>query len=58
MIRTSIVMVLLLTAITGFIYPLVMTGVARVVFPDQAAGSLIVASRPGHRFAPSGPSVR
>ena len=42
MIRTSIVMVLLLTAITGFIYPLVMTGVARVVFPDQAAGSLIV----------------
>jgi K+-transporting ATPase ATPase C chain len=35
-------MVLVLTAITGLIYPLVMTGVARAFFPDQAGGSLIV----------------
>ena len=35
-------MVLLLTAITGLIYPLAMTGVARALFPDQAGGSLII----------------
>jgi K+-transporting ATPase ATPase C chain len=35
-------MLLLFTAITGFVYPLAMTGVARVLFPEQASGSLIV----------------
>ena len=33
-------MVLTLTVITGLVYPLVMTGLARAFFPDQAAGSL------------------
>ena len=37
MIRTSIVMVLLLTAISGFIYPLVMTGVASALSPIRPA---------------------
>jgi K+-transporting ATPase ATPase C chain len=40
--RPAVVVFLLLTMLTGVLYPLVVTGVALVVFPDQAAGSLIV----------------
>jgi K+-transporting ATPase ATPase C chain len=35
-------MLLALTLLTGVLYPLVVTGIARVVFPYQAAGSLII----------------
>ena len=40
-IRASIVILLLMTVLTGLAYPLAMTGAARALFPAQAAGSLL-----------------
>jgi len=41
-IRPTLVMFVLISALTGLLYPLAVTGVARSAFPSQAAGSLVV----------------
>jgi K+-transporting ATPase ATPase C chain len=40
-VRPAIVLFAALTLVTGVAYPLVVTGIAKVAFPSQAAGSLI-----------------
>ena len=41
LIRPALSLLLLMTLLTGVAYPLLVTGVAQVAFPDQANGSLI-----------------
>ncbi len=41
LIRPAIMLFLLLTVVTGLVYPAAVTGLARLLFPHQAAGSLI-----------------
>jgi K+-transporting ATPase ATPase C chain len=40
--KPAIMMLALMTVLTGVVYPLVVTGVAQLVFPAQANGSLLV----------------
>jgi len=42
LLRPAVSLFVLLTAITGIVYPLAVTGVAKVAFPEAADGSLIV----------------
>jgi K+-transporting ATPase ATPase C chain len=42
LIRPALSLFILLSLITGLIYPLAMVGLAKAVFPDQASGSLLI----------------
>jgi K+-transporting ATPase ATPase C chain len=41
-IRPTIVVLVLLTVVTGLVYPAIVTAIAQVIFPRQANGSLVV----------------
>jgi K+-transporting ATPase ATPase C chain len=41
-IKTALLLLIILTAVTGVLYPLAVTGVAQAIFSRQANGSLIV----------------
>jgi potassium-transporting ATPase KdpC subunit len=42
LLRPLLVMFALLTVMTGVVYPLVVTGIGKTIFPDQASGSLVM----------------
>ena len=42
LIRNGLMMLVVMSAITGIMYPLAVTGVAQVLFPSQANGSLLM----------------
>lgn len=41
LLRQSVLLLVMLTAITGVLYPLVVTAIAKLAFPSQAEGSLV-----------------
>ncbi|HEV2681360.1 MAG TPA: potassium-transporting ATPase subunit KdpC [Rhodanobacter sp.] len=42
LLRNAVMLLLLMTVITGVLYPLAATGLAQLIFPQQANGSLVV----------------
>ncbi|SDX32097.1 potassium-transporting ATPase subunit KdpC [Nitrosomonas oligotropha] len=41
LIRPAITLFILISLVTGLLYPLAVTGIAQIAFPEQAAGSLL-----------------
>jgi K+-transporting ATPase ATPase C chain len=52
MLRASLVLLVVLTAVTGLAYPLAVAGTGRLLFPRQAGGSLVA-----HAGAPEGSAL-
>src|SRR5215475_15499719 len=42
LLRPAILLLTVVTVVTGLLYPLAITGIARILFPYQAQGSLVV----------------
>src|SRR5260370_15926084 len=42
MLRPLLVLFVLLTVLTGLVYPLAVTGIGKAVFPNQVSGSLVM----------------
>lgn len=55
--RPALVLFVLLSIITGIIYPLAITGVAQVAFADKANGSIITAGASDRNGKPIGSSL-
>jgi K+-transporting ATPase ATPase C chain len=49
--RPAVLLLVLLTVLTGGLYPLIVTGIARALFPAEAAGSIL--ERDGHAVGSS-----
>ena len=56
--RPAIALLIVLTIVTGFLYPLAVTAVAQVAFPTQANGSFIDRRRPDRRLEPHRPGLQ
>jgi potassium-transporting ATPase KdpC subunit len=39
--RTSVILILLFTVLTGLVYPFIVTGIAQLIFPHKANGSML-----------------
>ena len=55
--KPGFMMMVVMTALTGFIYPGVVTILAQMLFRDQANGSLVVRRWPGRRLPPHRPAL-
>ena len=53
----AVLMTIVTTVLLGIIYPLAITGIAQVAFPDQANGQLIERERHGRRLADHRPGI-
>ena len=57
--KPAVMLFLIFTVLTGVVYPAVVTGLAQLLFPNQANGSLMTAENgKNDRFPPNRTSVQ